>query len=90
MLRAALALTALLCASCAAERPPNIIFIMADQLRSDFASFTGSHTPNLDRLAREGASFARHFSSVPICTPARAAILASKSPWHHGMFTFGP
>ena len=50
-------------ASCAAATPskPNILLVMADQFRGDALACDGNnaqiHTPNLDRLAREGARF---------------------------------
>lgn len=74
------------------ESPPNILFIMADQMRSDALSCAGNkaiRTPNLDRLASEGVRFANAFSSTPSCTPARAAILTGLSPWYHGMLGYG-
>jgi len=64
---------------------------MADQLRGDFLGCSGNaaaSTPNLDRLAREGAIFERAYSSTPSCTPARAAILTGQSPWGHGMLGY--
>lgn len=74
------------------ESPPNILFMMADQMRSDALSCAGNkaiRTPNLDRLASEGVRFANAFSSTPSCTPARAAILTGLSPWYHGMLGYG-
>lgn len=74
------------------ESPPNILFIIADQMRSDALSCAGNkaiRTPNLDRLASEGVRFANAFSSTPSCTPARAAILTGLSPWYHGMLGYG-
>ena len=71
---------------------PNILFLMADQLRFDaLSSFPGSsaRTPHLDGLTAEGALFTHHYSSTPICTPARAAILTGRSPWNHGMLGYG-
>ena len=72
--------------------PPNILFLMADQMRSDALSCAGNSaisTPNLDKLASEGVLFANAFSSTPSCTPARAAILTGLSPWYHGMLGYG-
>ena len=72
--------------------PPNILFMMADQMRSDALSCAGNsaiHTPNLDKIASEGVRFANAFSSTPSCTPARAAILTGLSPWYHGMLGYG-
>lgn len=67
---------------------PNILFLMADQLRADCLGCYGNgviHTPNLDRLAHEGVAFSNAYTSVPSCTPARSALLTGLSPWHHGM-----
>ena len=67
---------------------PNILFLMADQLRADCLGCYGNrviHTPNLDRLAREGVAFTSAYTSVPSCTPARSALLTGLSPWRHGM-----
>ena len=72
--------------------PPNILFMMADQMRADVLSCAGNsaiRTPNLDRLAAEGVRFSNAFSSTPSCTPARAAILTGLSPWYHGMLGYG-
>ena len=53
------------------------------------AGNTGVHTPNLDWLASEGVRFENAYSSTPICTPARAALLTGLSPWYHGMLGYG-
>lgn len=71
---------------------PNILFLMADQFRGDCLGCDGNpviRTPNLDRLAREGAHFSSGYSSTPTCTPARSALLTGLSPWHHGMLGYG-
>ena len=75
-----------------ARERPNILFLMADQHRGDCLGADGNraiHTPNLDRLAVEGARFSSAYSSTPSCTPARAALLTGKSPWNHGMLGYG-
>ena len=64
----------------------NILLIMTDQHRWDYVGYAGhplmeSLTPNLDRLAREGAVFSRCYSPNPLCMPARSAI-------HSGLYTF--
>ena len=67
---------------------PNILFLMADQLRADCLGCYGNdviRTPNLDRLASQGVRFTSAYTSVPSCTPARSALLTGLSPWHHGM-----
>lgn len=67
---------------------PNILMIMADQLRVDCVGAYGNkaiHTPNLDRIAHEGIRFTSAYTSVPSCTPARTALMTGLSPWGHGM-----
>ena len=74
------------------ETRPNILFIMADQMRADLMGCAGNpaaKTPNLDWLASQGVRFKNAFSSTPTCTPARAAILTGLSPWYHGMLGYG-
>ena len=71
---------------------PNILFLMADQMRSDSLGCSGNKiavTPNLDSLASNGVLFKNAFSTTPTCTPARAAILTGLSPWYHGMIAYG-
>lgn len=78
-----------------AQRPhsrPNILLLIADQLRGDCLGIDGNRsirTPHLDQLGREGAYFRCAYSSTPSCTPARAALLTGLSPWHHGMLGYG-
>ncbi len=73
-----------------AERP-NILFLMTDQQRGDCLGADGHPavlTPNLDRIASEGARFRHAYTSTPSCTPARACLLTGQSPWHHGMLGY--
>ena len=67
---------------------PHILLLMADQFRGDCLGSAGNkaiHTPNLDRLAAEGARFRCAYSSMPTCTPARSGLLTGLAPWNHGM-----
>jgi arylsulfatase A-like enzyme len=60
---------------------PNIIFLLADDQRADSLSSAGhpfSQTPNIDRLAREGVTFANAFTVQPICAPSRFAFLSGQ------------
>jgi arylsulfatase A-like enzyme len=60
------------------EKPPNLLFIMTDQQRFDALSYAGNkilNTPNMDRLAREGAWFENAYTQCAVCTPARASML---------------
>ena len=73
----------------AASRPPNVIHIVADDLGWKDLGFQGAtdiRTPNLDRLAREGASF-EQFYVQPMCTPSRAALLTGRYPMRYGLQT---
>ena len=77
-------------ARAAATQRPNILFIMADQFRYDAIRSGGPlATPNLARLASEGATFTSMYSSTPTCTPAREAILTGRAPWNRGMLGYG-
>lgn len=62
----------------AAEPPPNVVLIFADDLAyADLGCFgaKAQKTPNLDRLAREGARLTDFYVSTPVCTASRAALL---------------
>jgi len=64
----------------AASRPPNVVFILADDLGwSDLGCYGGDlhETPNLDRLAREGVRFTQSYA-MPVCSPTRASILTGR------------
>lgn len=65
-----------------ARQPINLLFIITDQQRFDALGCAGNpvlKTPNLDRLAREGARFANAYSSCPVCVPARMVILSGRT-----------
>src|SRR5436189_6296573 len=67
---------------------PNIIFILVDDLRWDDLGCAGhpfSQTPNIDRIAREGAQFANAFATTPLCSPSRASILTGEYAHVHGI-----
>ena len=64
-----------------AERPPNIVVVLVDDLRWDDIAVAGhpfAETPNIDRLASEGARFLNAFASTPLCSPSRASILTGQ------------
>ncbi len=71
------------------NKPPNILFIMADDLGwGDLACYgnTEVKTPVLDQLAAEGTLFTRYYTCAPVCSPARAAILTGQFPSRVGVF----
>src|SRR5690554_2886400 len=70
-----------------AESPPNIIFIMSDDHAYQAVSAYGhglNETPNIDRLANEGAIFTRATVTNSICAPSRAVILTGKHSFING------
>src|SRR5215207_8140675 len=80
----------LLLPAAAADRP-SIIFIMSDDHAAHAISAYGSRvnqTPNLDRLAREGALLRNVFVTNSICTPSRAAILTGQYSHLNGVTVF--
>lgn len=72
-------------ASGAAPRPPNLVFILADDLGTDWLGCYGSShpTPQIDRLARSGVRFETAWAS-PICTPTRVMMLTGQYPGRTG------
>ncbi|MEM9013714.1 MAG: arylsulfatase [Pseudomonadota bacterium] len=64
---------------------PNIVILLADDLGWADVGFRGSdiQTPNLDRLAAEGAVLGR-FYATPICTPTRSALMTGRDPMKLG------
>lgn len=78
------------------KRPPNIVFILADDLGiNDISTFGGGvaggkvPTPNIDRLAAEGAIYSQAYAGTASCAPSRAMILTGRYPTRTG-FEFTP
>ncbi len=66
-------------------RKPNIIYIYADDLGyGELGSYgqTKIKTPNLDKLAKEGIRFTKHYTSTPVCAPARCMLLTGRHGGH--------
>ncbi len=72
----------------AASKKPNFLFLIADD-HAGYAMGAGgsriAHTPNLDRLAREGVRFSRHFCNSPVCTPSRQSLFTGQLPHAAGV-----
>ncbi len=69
----------------AAERKPNIVFILADDLGyRELGSFGQMKikTPNLDRLASQGMKLTQHYCGNAVCAPSRCVLMTSKHPGH--------
>ncbi len=79
-----------------AERPPNIVFILLDDLGiNDLSTFGGGvaggvvPTPNIDKLAADGAIFNQAYAGHATCAPSRAMLLTGRYPTRTG-FEFTP
>jgi len=71
-----------------AAKQPNVVFILTDDQRWDALSCMGNphlKTPNIDRLAAEGALFRNHFCTTSLCSPSRASILGGLYAHSHGV-----
>ena len=70
-------------AAAAADRPPNVVFILTDDQGWGDAAFAGhpfTKTPHLDRLAAEGTWLRQFYVAATVCSPSRAAFLTSQAP----------
>lgn len=72
----------------AGQRPPNFVFLFADDLGYADLGCYGSDkiaTPNLDRMAAEGIRFNDFYTGEPVCTPTRAALMTGCYPKRVGL-----
>jgi arylsulfatase A-like enzyme len=70
------------------EGPPNILVVLADQLRAQSVGCYGNtevKTPHLDRMASEGVLFENALANTPVCCPARANMLTGAYSHRNGM-----
>ena len=75
-----------------AQRPPNVIVILADDLGiNDVTTHGGGYaaqgvpTPNIDAIARDGVRFDQGYAAAAVCTVSRAALLTGRYPWRFGV-----
>ena len=69
------------------SQPPNILFVMTDQQRSDTIGVLGNaqiRTPTLDSLARQGIAFRNCYTPAPVCVAARSAAITGTPPHING------
>src|SRR5687768_6449462 len=88
-----LALTFAAWASAFAAKQPNIVFLLADDLGwADLKCYGSSfhETPNLDRLARDGARLTTCYTAGSVCSPTRSSILTGKYPPRTGITDWIP
>ena len=70
------------------DRHPNIVFVLVDDLRWDEIGAAGHpfvETPNINRVAREGARFLNAFVTTPLCSPSRASFLTGQYAHTNGI-----
>lgn len=75
----------------AQEAPPNFVILFADDLGiNDLGCFgrKDQNTPNLDKLASEGARFTQAYAAASVCSPSRAALMTGQSPARLKITTF--
>lgn len=73
------------------DPPPNILFILADDLRADALGCAGNkivQTPNIDGLAARGVYFSNSFVTTSICCVSRASFLSGQYARRHGIGDF--
>src|SRR5262245_51557814 len=78
--------------SLAAERRPNGVFILADDLGYTDVACYGSRyyeTPNIDRMAAQGLRFTSGYTCGPNCQPTRAALMSGQYGPRTGVYTVG-
>lgn len=72
----------------AAEKPLNVVFFLVDDLGQRDLGCYGStfyETPNIDKLAQQGARFMDAYAACPVCSPTRASILSGQWPQRTGV-----
>src|SRR5262245_9231407 len=77
-----LAAVLLLGAHAFADKPPNIVSIVAEDLSPTLGCYGDKDaiTPNIDRLAAQGARFTRCFTHAPVCAPSRSGLVTGMYP----------
>ena len=81
------------CAPAPEQRPPNIIFILADDLGwADLPVYGNkfNEAPHIDKLASQGKLFTNAYAAAPVCSPTRASIQSGQYPARVGIIDFIP
>jgi len=93
MIARILLLVMLTCVSLYAADRPNLIYILADDLGYGDLGCYGQKTlktPNLDRMAREGMRFTRHYAGSTVCAPSRCVLMTGLHTGHARIRGNGP
>ncbi|MCA6075591.1 sulfatase [Fulvivirga sedimenti] len=75
----------------ASAQQPNILLIVSDDLNTKIGPYmdVSDHTPNLDRLAKQGVKFTRAYSQYPVCGPSRSSFMSGLYPETNGVLGNG-
>ncbi len=69
--------------------PPNVIFVMCDDLGWGDVGFNGNEvirTPHLDAMAANGLKFDRFYAAAPVCSPTRGSVVTGRHPFRYGIY----
>jgi N-acetylglucosamine-6-sulfatase len=69
-----------------AANPPNIVFILTDDLAMNLAQYM----PNVQAMQKNGTTFSNYFVTDSLCCPSRSSIFTGKFPHNTGVFTNQP
>ncbi len=72
------------------QATPNILFIFPDQLRNSAIGINNQdpvHTPNIDKLAKEGMLISNAISNYPLCSPYRGMLMTGKLPYNNSILS---
>ena len=72
-----------------AAQPPNVVFILVDDLDARSLDDNLDLFPNIATLRREGANFEQFLATTPLCCPSRASILRGQYAHNHGVLQNG-
>ncbi len=76
----------------AADTPPNIVLVMADDQGWGDMGYNGHphlKTPHFDALAAEGVRFDQFHGAAPVCSPTRASVMTGRTPNRSAVFSWG-
>src|SRR5690242_1401446 len=70
------------CRAEAPKRPPNIVWIVGEDMGPELGSYGDANaiTPNMDRLATQGVRFTHCFTHAPVCAPSRSGLITGRYP----------